>query len=85
MGNYDAAKREYEIVLEHQSSIIPAKDSVPKLGLKIGEHHINKAVTAESGILNQCAVNVPQSLRTHEFLEVFEGTSGTFRASVCCG
>jgi hypothetical protein len=36
---------------------------------------MNKAVTAESGILNQCAANVPQSLQTHEFFEVFEGTS----------
>jgi len=38
VGNYDAAKREYEIVLEHQSGTIPAKDSLHKLGLKISEH-----------------------------------------------
>jgi hypothetical protein len=41
--------------------------------------HINKAVTAESGIFlcpsNQCAVNVPQSLQSREFFEAFEGTS----------
>ena len=37
--------------------------------------HINKAVTTEGGILNHCAVNVPQSLQSHEFFEVFEGTS----------
>jgi hypothetical protein len=41
--------------------------------------HINKAATAESGIFlwpsNQRAVNVPQSLQSHEFFEAFEGTS----------
>ena len=38
VGNYDAAKREYEIVLEHRSGNISAKDSLRKLWLKIGEH-----------------------------------------------
>jgi hypothetical protein len=36
-GNYDAAKREYEIVLKLQSGNTPAKGSLRKLGLKISE------------------------------------------------
>jgi hypothetical protein len=36
-GNYDAAKREYEIVLKLQSGNTPAKGSLRKLGLKVVE------------------------------------------------